>query len=65
MALVKIESFNGKLGEELLNREVFTTLTQAKVLIAHGKRNVTRRDRRSSLGYRPPAPEAITLLALA
>ena len=30
---MKIESFNGKLGEELLNREVFTTLTQAKVLI--------------------------------
>ena len=28
-----IESFNGKLRDELLNREVFTTLTEAKVLI--------------------------------
>ncbi|NIN74028.1 MAG: transposase, partial [Xanthomonadales bacterium] len=28
------ESFNGKLRDELLNREVFTTLTEAKVLIA-------------------------------
>jgi len=28
-----IESFNGKLRDELLNREVFSTLTEAKVLI--------------------------------
>jgi transposase InsO family protein len=27
-----IESFNGKLRDELLNREVFTTLTEAKVV---------------------------------
>jgi transposase InsO family protein len=29
-----IESFNGKLRDELLNREIFTTLIEAKVLIA-------------------------------
>jgi transposase InsO family protein len=29
-----IESFNGKLRDELLNREIFTTLTEAKILIA-------------------------------
>ncbi len=29
-----IESFNGKLRDEFLNREIFTTLTEAKVLIA-------------------------------
>jgi putative transposase len=29
-----IESFNGKLRDELLNREIFTTLTEARVLIA-------------------------------
>ena len=29
-----IESFNGKLRDELLNREIFTTLHEAKVLIA-------------------------------
>jgi transposase InsO family protein len=28
-----IESFNGKLRDELLNREIFTTLTEARVLI--------------------------------
>jgi putative transposase len=27
-----IESFNGKLRDELLNREIFTTLTEAKSL---------------------------------
>ncbi|MEJ2048079.1 MAG: IS3 family transposase, partial [Dehalococcoidia bacterium] len=33
-----IESFNGKLRDELLNREVFTTLTEAKVLIEQWRR---------------------------
>ena len=28
-----IESFNGKLRDELLNREIFMTLTEAKILI--------------------------------
>ena len=28
-----IESVNGKLRDELLNREIFTTLTEAKILI--------------------------------
>ena len=28
-----IESFNGKMRDELLNREIFTTLEEAKVLI--------------------------------
>src|SRR4030042_6246243 len=28
-----IESFNGKLRDELLNREIFTTLAEAKILI--------------------------------
>ena len=28
-----IESFNGKLRDELLNREIFTMLTEAKILI--------------------------------
>ena len=29
-----IESFNGKVREEVLNREVFDTLREAKVLVA-------------------------------
>ena len=28
-----IESFNGKLGDELLNREIFMTLAEAQILI--------------------------------
>jgi putative transposase len=54
-----IESFNGKLRDELLNREVFTTLTEAKVLIEQWRREYNQIRPHSSLGYRPPAPEAI------
>ena len=53
-----IESFNGKLRDELLNREIFTTLTEAKVLIADWRREYNKVRPHSSLGYRPPAPEA-------
>jgi len=34
-----IESFNGKLRDELLNREIFTTLEEAKVLIEQWRGN--------------------------
>ena len=53
-----IESFNGKMRDELLNREIFTTLTEAKVLIADWRREYNQVRPHSSLGYRPPAPEA-------
>jgi len=54
-----IESFNGKMRDELLNREVFTTLTEAKVLIKQWRQEYNHIRPHSSLGYRPPAPEAI------
>ena len=54
-----IESFNGKLRDELLNREIFTTLEEAKVLIEQWRRDYNQVRPHSSLGYRPPAPEAI------
>jgi putative transposase len=54
-----IESFNGKLRDELLNREVFDTLLEAKVLIERWRRAYNTVRPHSSLGYRPPAPEAI------
>ncbi len=54
-----IESFNGKLRDELLNREVFTTLMEAKILIEQWRREYNQVRPHSSLGYRPPAPEAI------
>jgi len=59
-----IESFNGKLRDELLNREVFTTLTGAKVLIEQWRMEYNQLRPHSSLGYRPPAPEATILVTL-
>jgi transposase InsO family protein len=54
-----IESFNGKLRDELLNREVFYTLTEAKILIEQSRKEYNQIRPHSSLGYRPPAPETI------
>jgi transposase InsO family protein len=54
-----IESFNGKLRDELLNQEVFATLEEAGVLIEQWRREYNQVRPHSALGYRPPAPEAI------
>ena len=54
-----IESFNGKLRDELLNREVFTTLEEARVLIEQWRREYNQVRPHSALGYKPPSPEAI------
>ena len=56
-----VESFNGKLRDELLNREVFTTLTEARVLLEQWRREYNQVRPHSSLGYRPPVPEAIMM----
>ena len=52
-----IESFNGKLRDELLNREIFDTLLEAKVLTESWRREYNQIRPHSSLGYHPPAPE--------
>ena len=54
-----IESFNGKMRDELLRRESFTTLDEAKVLIEQWRREYNQVRPHSSIGYRPPAPEEI------
>lgn len=54
-----IESFNGKLRDEVLNREIFDTLLEAKVLIGRWRQEYNHIRPHSSLGYRPPSPEAI------
>ena len=54
-----IESFNGKLRDELLSREVFNTLEEARVLIEQWRREYNQVRPHSALGYKPPAPEAI------
>ena len=53
------ESFNGKLHDELLSREVFYTLAEARVLLGAWRRHHDTIRPHSSLGYRPPAPLAI------
>jgi transposase InsO family protein len=54
-----IESFNGKLRNELLDGEIFDTLLEAKVLIERWRRHYNTLRPHSSLGYRPPVPQAI------
>lgn len=63
-----IESFNGKLRDELLNGELFYSLKEAQVLIEDWRCHYNTRRPHSSLDYHPPAPEAILvppLVALA
>ena len=52
-----IESFNGRLRDEHLNRERFDTLLEAQVLIEMWRNEYNQIRPHSSLGYRPPAPE--------
>lgn len=54
-----VESFNGKLRDELLNREIFYTLAEAKVIIENWRMEYNTFRPHSSLGYLPPRPEAI------
>ena len=56
---VYVESFNGKLRDELLNREVFFTLLEVQVLTEQYRQTYNRIRPHSSLGYQPPAPETI------
>ena len=53
------ESFNSKLRDELLNGEIFYTLEEARVIIERWRRHYNTVRPHSSLGYKPPAPEAL------
>lgn len=52
-----VESFNGKLRDELLNGEIFYSLREAKILIEQWRVHYNTRRPHSALNYRPPAPE--------
>jgi len=52
------ESFNGKLRDELLNGEIFYSLKEAQILTERWRREYNTIRPHSSLGYRPPTPEA-------
>jgi transposase InsO family protein len=56
-----VESFNGKMRDELLAREIFYSLKEAQVMIEVWRQEYNTVRPHSSLGYRSPAPAAITL----
>jgi hypothetical protein len=50
-----VESFNGKLEDELLGREIFTSLREAKVLVEQYRLEYNHERPHSSLDYQTPA----------
>ena len=52
-----IESTGGKLRDELLDREVFSTLLEVKVLTEQYRQTYDSIRPHSSLGHKPPVPE--------
>jgi transposase InsO family protein len=54
-----VESFNGKMRNELLNGEIFYSLREAQVIIEMWRKHYNTVRPHSALGYRPPAPETI------
>ena len=56
-----IESFNGKMRDELLDREIFYSLKEAQILIEMWRNHYNMVRPHSSLGYKPPAPAAVVI----
>ena len=53
------ESFNARFRDELLNGELFYTLSEARILIEQWRQHYNTVRPHSALNYRPPAPESI------
>ena len=51
---LRLESFNGRLRDECLNEQWFTSLVDAERSIEHWRRDYNARRPHSSLGWRPP-----------
>jgi len=61
-----IESFNGKLRDELFNGEIFDTILEAKVITEKWRNHYNKIRPNSSLKFSPPpVPEIILLLRVA
>ncbi len=60
-----IESFNGKLRDEILNREVFYSLKESKVLVEDWRLEYNNRRPHSGLGYMTPAAFAASCISSA
>jgi putative transposase len=52
-----IESFNGKMRDELLNGEIFYSVKEADILIEQWRTEYNTVRPHSALGYKPPAPK--------
>ncbi len=52
------ESFNSKMRDEFLNGEIFYSIKELRVLAERWRKHYNTIRPHSSLGYRPPAPEA-------
>lgn len=57
------ESFNGKMRDEFLNRELFDTMFEVEALTKLWVREYNTVRPHSSLGYKPPAPQTILTAA--
>lgn len=58
-----IESFNSRLRDELLDRELFTDLREARVVVGDYRLDYNHRRPHGALGHRPPASFAATCVA--
>lgn len=56
-----IESFNGKMRDELLDREIFYSFKEARVLIEMWCKHYNTIRPHSALGYRPPIPATVLI----
>ena len=54
-----IESFNGKMLDELLSREIFYLLKESQVLIEVWRKHYNTVRPYCSLDYRPPSPDTV------
>ncbi|MDP7179578.1 MAG: integrase core domain-containing protein, partial [Verrucomicrobiota bacterium] len=55
-----VESFNGKLRDELLNRELFLSLVEARYVLDEWRLEYNHRRPHSSIGWQTPAAFAAT-----
>lgn len=60
-----IESFNGKLRDDILDRELFYSVKEAKVIVENWRLEYNNNRPHSSLGYRTPAEFAAGCIASA
>lgn len=54
-----VESFNARMRDELLNREIFYSVREAQIIIQGWRNHYNTKRPHSALGYRPPASETL------